>query len=135
MKKFIAIIAHDDKKQDMTEWVGWNAEFLSKFDLVCTGATGSLVEKTIKSKGIHDFKLTKMASGPSGGDQQIGSMIVEGKIGALIFYWDPMSSHPHDPDVRALLRLAVLYDIPTACNRKTADMMISSELFEDQFSL
>lgn len=120
----IALIAHDEKKVSMVEWVKYNEITLSKHKLYATGTTGKLIEENT------DLKVTKLKSGPHGGDQQIGSMIAGENIDILFFFWDPLDAHPHDPDVKALLRLAVLYDIPTACNRNTADFIISSQLFE-----
>jgi methylglyoxal synthase len=116
----IALIAHDAKKTDMAEWTEYNKLTLSQHTLYATGTTGEIVGKAT-GLSIHALK-----SGPLGGDQQIGALIAEGKIDVLIFFWDPMDTHPHDPDVKALLRLAVLYDIPTACNKRTADFIISS---------
>lgn len=116
----IALIAHDAKKADMAEWADYNKVTLSNHTLYATGTTGDVVER---ATGIS---IIKLKSGPLGGDQQIGAMIAEGRVEVLIFFWDPMDTHPHDPDVKALLRLAVLYDIPTACNKRTADFLISS---------
>lgn len=121
--KRIALVAHDNKKKDMMEWAVYNKGTLSFFDLYGTGTTGQLVETAT------GLKVNKLLSGPRGGDQQIGAMIAEGKLDGLIFFWDPLEPHPHDSDVKALLRVAVLYNIPTACNRKTADFIISSNLF------
>ncbi len=127
--KQIALIAHDGKKKDLMAWVEWNAEFLSKYELVCTGTTGMMVEDVLRKKKTTTMHVKRLASGPLGGDQQIGALIVEGKIGAMFFFWDPMEPHPHDVDVKALLRVANIYDVPTACNRNTADLLISSKLF------
>lgn len=137
-QKNIALVAHDNNKKDLIEWVEWNADILLKHKLTCTGTTGSLVEKAIRDKlsGANisrDFTIHKLRSGPLGGDQQLGSMIAEGKIDFVIFFWDPMQPHPHDVDVKALLRIAVLYNIPIACNRSTADYMISSPLMEEEY--
>ena len=104
----------------MAEWADYNKVTLSNHTLYATGTTGDVVER---ATGIS---IIKLKSGPLGGDQQIGAMIAEGRVEVLIFFWDPMDTHPHDPDVKALLRLAVLYDIPTACNKRTADFLISS---------
>ncbi len=123
MKKRIALIAHDEKKKDMVEWSLHNREILIKCDLLGTGTTGKLVSDALK----YPVKLYK--SGPMGGDQQIGSRIVEGKIDMLVFFWDPFASQPHDVDVKALLRIAMVYNIPVACNKKTADYIITSNLF------
>lgn len=119
-KKRIALVAHDARKQDLLEWVQYNRGTLSEHLLFGTGTTGSLIaEETGLS--VHRYK-----SGPLGGDQQIGAQIAEGGINFLIFFWDPLEPQPHDPDIKALLRLAVLYNIPTASNRATADFLISS---------
>lgn len=137
-RKQIALVAHDNRKQDLVEWVSWNHEIILKHDLVCTGTTGSIVEaeltRKIKEEDIDlEINITKLKSGPLGGDQQLGSLIVEGKVDFIIFFWDPMEPHPHDVDVKALLRIAVLYNIPMACNRSSADFMISSPLIEKDY--
>jgi methylglyoxal synthase len=136
--KSIALVAHDNRKRDMIEWVEWNWEKLMKHKLICTGTTGRLVEEAISSKfgdGIYDhLQITKLKSGPLGGDQQLGAKIAEGEIDILIFFWDPMQAQPHDVDVKALLRLASLYNIPTATNRSTADFMISSPLLDQEYT-
>lgn len=137
--KNIALVAHDNRKKDLIEWVEWNASMLLKHKLTCTGTTGILVEKTIrtklgKSNTPRDFTIAKLRSGPLGGDQQLGALITEGKIDFVIFFWDPMEPHPHDVDVKALLRIAVLYNIPIACNRSSADFMISSPLMEQEYT-
>jgi methylglyoxal synthase len=135
--KRIAMIAHDNRKKDLIEWVEWNWEILQNHEITCTGTTGRLVEEALKTnmkpKEAEDLHITKLRSGPLGGDQQMGALISEGKIDLVIFLWDPMQPQPHDVDVKALLRIAVLYNIPTACNRSTADFMISSELFEKPY--
>lgn len=136
-KKTIALVAHDNCKKDMVEWVDWNWNVLLKHQLVCTGTTGKLVEqsllKQLKADSRSSLNITKLKSGPFGGDQQLGSMIVSGEIDILIFFWDPMEPQPHDVDVKALLRIAVLYNIPTACNRSTADFIISSSLISEEY--
>lgn len=132
MRLKIALVAHDNRKEDLLDWVRWNAKVLVKHHLLCTGTTGKLIEKVLREKGYTDFELTKFKSGPLGGDQELGSSIANDKVDILIFLWDPMSSQPHDPDVKALLRMTVIYNIPTACNRATADYIISSELFGDK---
>ncbi len=135
--KQIALVAHDNRKKDLIEWVEWNYKVLIGHKLVCTGTTGKLVEEAIqaklKSEDVFQHGITKLKSGPLGGDQQLGSMIAEGEIDLLIFLWDPMEPLPHDVDVKALLRIAVLYNIPTACNRSTADFMISSPLLNTRY--
>lgn len=132
--KVIALVAHDNMKQDLVEWVEYNYHTLLRHRLVCTGTTGRLVEEAIRGKAVDaiptDFEITLLKSGPLGGDQQLGALIAEGKIDCVIFFWDPMSPHPHDVDVKALLRIAVLYNIPMACNRSTADFFISSSLLD-----
>ena len=133
----IALVAHDNRKKDMVEWVEYNYKTLLGHQLICTGTTGKLVEQTILNK-LEDeekitFEIVKLKSGPLGGDQQLGAMIAEGKIDLLIFFWDPMQPQPHDVDVKALLRITVVYNIPTACNRSTADFMISSHLLKETY--
>lgn len=124
----IGLVAHDQRKNDLIEWVKFNTLILSRHHLICTGTTGALIEKEFK--GLRK-NVTKLKSGPLGGDQEMGARITADEIDILIFFWDPMSSQPHDPDVKALLRMTVIYNIPTACNRASADYMISSPLFED----
>ncbi|MFX1465782.1 MAG: methylglyoxal synthase [Promethearchaeota archaeon] len=126
-KKNIALIAHDERKQDLLDWVKFNKDTLSQHNLFGTGTTGSLISQKI---GLN---VTRFQSGPLGGDQQVGAKITEGKIDFLIFFWDPLESHPHDPDVKALLRIAVVWNIPIACNRATADFMISSHLLSTEY--
>ena len=127
IRRNIALVAHDHLKRDMAEWARFNRGTLSRHTLFATGTTGKLLEKEL---GIP---VTRMQSGPLGGDQQVGAMISEGRIDALIFFWDPLAPLPHDPDVKALLRLAVVWNIPCACNRATADFMISSPLLENNY--
>jgi methylglyoxal synthase len=137
--KQIALVAHDNRKRDLKEWLEYNYRTLVRHNLICTGTTGRLVEETIKNRfekdGIarEDLKIKKLKSGPLGGDLQLGGMIAEGKVDLVIFFWDPMEPFPHDVDVKALLRIAVLYNIPTACNRSTADFMISSPLMNEPY--
>ena len=136
--KRIALVAHDNLKRDLVEWVHWNWNLLLNHQLICTGTTGRLVEEALAERidQEHPLKhnIIKLKSGPFGGDQQLGAMIADGNIDVLIFFWDPMQPHPHDVDVKALLRISVLYNIPTACNRSTADFLISSELMEKGYS-
>ena len=135
--KRIALVAHDNRKVDLIEWVDHNWVNLKKHHLVCTGTTGRLVEETITQRmqdaGLPGIDITKLKSGPLGGDQQLGAMIAEGKIDLMIFFWDPMQPQAHDVDVKALLRITVLYNVPTACNRSTADFVITSHLFNDKY--
>lgn len=139
--KRIALVAHDNRKKDLTEWVRFNAGTLVKHQLICTGTTGTLVEKVLHAKCLEDditsegCQITKLKSGPLGGDQQLGAMIAEGRIDLIIFFWDPMQPHPHDVDVKALLRIAVVYNIPIACNRSTADFLISSSLMNESYKI
>ena len=139
--KNIALVAHDNMKKDLVEWVEWNYQTLLAHNLICTATTGRLIQETLAGKiSIHGAdgnsgirKITRLKSGPMGGDQQLGAMIAEGGIDILIFFWDPMTQQPHDVDIKALLRIAVLYNIPTACNRSTADFMISSQLMDREY--
>jgi methylglyoxal synthase len=134
-QKHVALVAHDNRKKDLTEWVSWNWETLLHHKITCTGTTGKLVEATLAKRIPADrgilYPIIKLKSGPLGGDQQLGAMIVNGEIDLLIFFWDPMEPQPHDVDVKALLRISVLYNIPTACNRSTADFLISSPLLSE----
>lgn len=138
MEKFknIAIVAHDNRKSDMLEWVEWNYTLLSRHQLICTGTTGTKIEQVLAKLETAKHpapSVTKLKSGPLGGDQQLGAKISEGEIDVLIFFWDPMEPHPHDVDVKALLRIAVVYNIPIACNRSSADFIISSPLIETAY--
>ena len=121
----VALIAHDAKKKDMIEWAAFNRETLRRCSLSMTGNTGMLVA------AATGLDVHRLLSGPLGGDAQAGALIAEGKIDLIVFFWDPLTTQPHDVDVKALLRLAVLYNVPTACNRATADFLISSHLFFD----
>ena len=125
--KRIALVAHDNKKQALVEWAKFNRDLLAHHMVFATGTTGEVLE------GELGFKITKLQSGPLGGDQQIGAKIADGEIDFLIFFWDPLESQPHDPDVKALLRMAVVWNIPIACNRSTADFMISSPLMDEEY--
>ena len=131
--KTVALVAHDNRKTDLAEWVDYNAGKLSRHHLICTGTTGRMVEDTLEKKGVDPPSLQKLKSGPLGGDQQLGALAAEGKVDILIFFWDPMSAQPHDVDVKALLRLTVLYNVPTACNRSTADFLIDSPHFAQRY--
>ncbi len=135
VKKKIALVAHDNRKKDLIEWVRWNAKILLKHSLVCTGTTGRLIEEALQEYSEKPLKnqIRKLKSGPLGGDQQLGALITEGEIDALIFFWDPMQPQPHDVDVKALLRITVVYNIPIACNRATADFLISSPLINSEY--
>ena len=125
--KKIALVAHDNKKRDLLEWAKFNRDLLAHHTVYATGTTGAILEKELR------FKIEKLQSGPIGGDQQIGARIVDGNIDFLIFFWDPVEPQPHDPDVKALLRMAVVWNIPIACNRATADFMISSPLMDGEY--
>jgi len=136
--KRIALVAHDYRKDDLIKWVEWNWEILIKHKLICTGTTGGLVEKALNQKKLENnntrtLYITKLKSGPLGGDQQLGAMICDGDVDVLIFFWDPMQPQPHDVDVKALLRISVLYNVVTACSRSSADFIISSPLLSDQY--
>ena len=132
--KTVALEAHDNRKADLIEWVDYNASKLAKHHLICTGTTGRMVEDALSNKKESPQSIQKLKSGPLGGDQQLGALAAEGKIDILIFFWDPMSAQPHDVDVKALLRISVLYNVPTACNRATADFLIDSPHFELKYN-
>lgn len=125
--KNIVLIAHDSRKQDLLEWVKYNRPVLCEHRLFATGTTGGLVQ------AATDLPVTRFKSGPLGGDQQVGAKIAEGGLDVMVFFWDPLQQQPHDPDVKALLRIAVLYNIPIACNRATADFIVASPLFHGTY--
>ena len=125
--KKIGLVAHDNKKRDLLEWAKYNRDLLAHHDVYATGTTGATLEREL------GFKINRLQSGPLGGDQQIGAKIVANEIDFLIFFWDPLEPMPHDPDVKALLRMAVVWNIPMACNRATADFMISSPLMDGEY--
>ncbi len=135
--KTIALVAHDNRKADLIEWVSFNWEEISKHKIYCTGTTGKLVAEALDKKCKEHHKknpqVIRIKSGPLGGDQQMGALITEGKIDLFIFLWDPMQPQPHDVDVKALLRIAVLYNVPTANNRSTADYIIASPLLHNNY--
>ena len=120
-KKKVALVAHDNMKRDLAEWVDWNWEVLLKHHLICTGTTGKMVEKTLRDRRGREFR-------------ELGALIAEGQVEALIFFWDPMQAQPHDVDVKALLRIATLYNVPTAIDRSSADFLISSPLFGSDYT-
>lgn len=126
-RKHIALVAHDHRKKDLLEWAEFNLELLTEHKIYATGTTGAMLEKEL------GLEVKLLQSGPLGGDQQIGALIAEGVVDFMIFFWDPLEPQPHDPDVKALLRIAVVWNIPVACNRSSADFMISSPLMSEPY--
>ncbi|HEX3006817.1 MAG TPA: methylglyoxal synthase [Bacteroidales bacterium] len=139
IRKKIALVGHDNRKQELVEWAEHNWKLLVQQDLICTGTTGRLIEVALNKK-IHEngsdriLNILKLKSGPLGGDQQLGAMISERKVDVMIFFWDPMQPQPHDVDVKALLRISVLYNVVVADNRATADFVITSNLFREKYN-
>lgn len=125
--KNIALVAHDHKKEELLDWAKFNKKTLQSHNLFATGTTGKMLEEVLETN-VHKFQ-----SGPLGGDQQIGSHIAEGKLDMLFFFWDPLESQPHDSDVKALLRISQVWNIPIACNRASADFLISSTLMDAKY--
>jgi methylglyoxal synthase len=126
-RKRLALVAHDNKKRDLLEWAEFNRETLARHELYSTGTTGAALEREL------GLSIVRLESGPLGGDQQIGAMISQEELDALVFLWDPLEPQPHDPDVKALLRMTVVWNIPVACNRSTADFMITSPLMLGEY--
>lgn len=126
-RKRIALIAHDNRKADLLDWARYNRDTLLRHELSATGTTGALLAREL------DLAVTRYRSGPLGGDQQIGAAIAEGRVDLVVFFWDPLAPHPHDPDVKALLRIAVVYNIPIASNRATADFIFASPLLGEPY--
>ena len=127
VRKRIALIAHDNCKEGLVDWARYNRGTLARHELFATGTTGALLSDEL------DLRVTRYLSGPLGGDQQVGAAVAEGRIDFVVFFWDPLAPHPHDVDVKALLRIAVVYNVPIACNRSTADFILSSPLMERSY--
>jgi methylglyoxal synthase len=126
-RKRVALVAHDNKKRELLDWAAYNKDLLAGHEVYATGTTGKLLEDEL------EFEITKLRSGPLGGDMQIGAKISDGDIDLLIFFWDPLTAQPHDPDVKALLRIAVVWNVPLACDLASADFMISSPLMSEEY--
>ncbi len=126
-RKRIALIAHDNRKEDLLDWARFNRGTLARHELYATGSTGALLAKEL------ELPITRFLSGPLGGDQQVGAALAERRIDLVIFFWDPLEPQPHDVDVKALLRIAVVYNTPMACNRATADFILSSPLMDEEY--
>ncbi len=126
-RKRVALIAHDNRKGDLLDWARYNRGTLARHELYATGTTGALLASEL------DLEITRFLSGPLGGDQQVGAAVAEGRVDFVIFFWDPLEPQPHDVDVKALLRIAVVYNTPIACNRATADFILSSPLMEEEY--
>lgn len=126
-RKRIALVAHDHKKADLIDWAYYNRRMLTQHELIATGTTGKLLEEKL------DTPVRKLLSGPLGGDQQLGAMIAEAKVDCIIFFWDPMEAQAHDSDIKALMRVAVAWNIIIACNRTTADFILTSDLMKDDY--
>lgn len=136
--KHIAVVAHDNCKDELLDFIACNRDAMSGHNLLATGTTGRLVESMLRERdtgGQDQVTVNRLKSGPLGGDQQLGALIADGKVDVLFFFWDPMEPQPHDVDVKALLRLAVLYNIPTASNRSSAEFLISSPFFDSEFTI
>jgi methylglyoxal synthase len=127
LRKRIALIAHDNRKPDLVEWARFNRGTLARHELYATGTTGALVAREL------ELTVNRFLSGPLGGDQQVGAAIAEGRIDFVVFFWDPLEPQPHDVDVKALLRITVVYNIPIACNRSTAEFLLSSPLMNEEY--
>lgn len=126
-RKNIALVAHDNRKVEMLDWASWNRQILARHNLFATGTTGALLEAELS------LPVTRFKSGPLGGDQQIGAAIADGRIDFVVFLWDPLEAHSHDVDVKALLRIAAVYNIPIACTRSSADFMITSQFMSAEY--
>jgi len=128
-RKRIALVAQDNRKQDLLEWARYNRDLLAEHDLFATGTTGGILAHEL------DLDIVRFKSGPLGGDQQIGARISDGELDLVVFFWDPLQTQPHDVDVKALLRIAVVYNVPMACSRSTADFLISSPLMDETYEI